>query len=393
VAPARLGGRPIELGGKNIGRRYTLFREFAREMGATEYEFFGINSSRVLADGRLLTVDSTRRWKSVLGLLRACPLGDLWRFGRLALRVMRSEADGFLGGAYFAALGERRDDRPLAAWFSRPFADTVLRPLSLRMNGAEPDEVYLGTLGTNLRSLLDTYDQPTQGMAPLFTRFAAQVPVHLGVKVVGLVVRGGKVVAVKTRRADGQTEERPCAGVVLATPAAASAALLEPQLAPVAQALRAVRYFPVLVVVARYARPVFSASVRALVFGPDSPLSNAGAYGVGALDTVRYTFSGRAARQALDGGADAVALLAQAEATLARYTSLRPSDRLAFVARRFDPGLCAYAPRHGNLHRALEQAEDAMAGLSLTGDYVRGASIEACFRAARGAVTRTLARA
>jgi oxygen-dependent protoporphyrinogen oxidase len=260
------------------------------------------------------------------------------------------------------------------------------------MNGAEPDEVYLGTLGTNLRSLLDTYDQPKQGMRPLFSRFAAQVPVQLGVKVRDLVIRAGKVVAVSIERS-GRREELPCSGVVLATPAAAGASLLEPHLGRVAAALRQTRYFPVLVVVARYGRPVFSPAVRALVFGAESPLSNAGAYGVEALDTVRYTFSGRAARKALNGGTDVTSLLEQAEDRLARYTQLRRVDRLEFVARRFDPGLCAYSPRHGALHRALEGATAAVRGLALTGDYVCGASIEACFRAARSAVTQSLARA
>ena len=153
------------------------------------------------------------------------------------------------------------------------------------------------------------------------------------------------------------------------------------------------RYFPVLVVVARYARPVFTPERRALVFGADQALSNAGAYGLGALDVVRYTFSGRAARQALDRGAYAGALLADAEALLARHVGLRPANRLAFVSRRFEPGLCAYAPRHGALHGALDAAMQSLPGLTLTGDYVRGASIEACFRASHGAVTRALARA
>jgi oxygen-dependent protoporphyrinogen oxidase len=393
VAPAELAGQPIELGGKNIGRRYTLFREFARLMGDTEFEFFGLHSSRVLANGQLLTVDGARRWRSVLGLLRRCPLADLWRFGRLAWQVMRSETDGYLGGAYFAALGELRDDRPLAAWFSGSFADTVLRPLSLRMNGAEPDEVFLGTLGTNLRTLLDTYDQPKQGMRPLFARFSQQVPVYLGVRARGLVVRGGRVVAVSTEDRAGRREERPCAGVVLAAPAGATAALVERHLKPAAEALRTVRYFPVQVVVARYARPVFSPERRALVFGAEQALSNAGAYGLGALDVVRYTFSGRAARRALDGGADAASLLAQAEALLARHVGLRPSDRLAFVSRRFEPGLCAYGPRHGALHQTLDAAMENLPGLTFTGDYVRGASIEACFRASHGAVAGALARA
>ena len=86
-------------------------------------------------------------------------------------------------------------------------------------------------------------------------------------------------------------------------------------------------------------------------------------------------------------------LLGDAEALLARYVGLRPADRLTHVSRRFEPGLCAYAPRHGALHKALDAATESLPGLTLTGDYVRGASIEACFRASHGAVTRSLARA
>jgi oxygen-dependent protoporphyrinogen oxidase len=393
VAPAELAGRPIELGGKNIGRRYTHFRAFARLTGDPELEPFGLHSSRVLDDGRLVTVDGSRRWRSALGLLRSGPLADLWRFGRLAWRVKRAEAEGYLGGPHFTALGVRSDHRPLAAWFSARFADTLLRPLSLRMNGAEPDEVYLGNLGTNLRTLLDTYDQPRHGMRPLFDEFARRVPVELGVRARGLVVRGGRVAAVAIEDRAGRREERPCAGLVLATPAGAAAGLLEPHLGATAQALRAVRYFPVLVVVACYTRPVFTPQRRAVVFGAQHVLSNAGAYGLNALDVVRYTFSGRAARRAFESGASAEALLAQAERLLGLTLGVPPGERVAFVSRRFDPGLCAYAPHHGALAAALAAGLRALPGLALSGDYLRGASIEACFRASRAAVDQLLASA
>ena len=64
IAPGELEGDPVDLGGKNIGHRYHLFREFARRHGDPSFEHFGINSSRVGPDGRLTTVDSARRWRS-----------------------------------------------------------------------------------------------------------------------------------------------------------------------------------------------------------------------------------------------------------------------------------------------------------------------------------------
>src|SRR5215470_15446132 len=56
MATATLGSRKIALGGKNIGRRYTLFREFVRDMGDQPFEYFGLNSSRI-RDGRVVTLD------------------------------------------------------------------------------------------------------------------------------------------------------------------------------------------------------------------------------------------------------------------------------------------------------------------------------------------------
>jgi oxygen-dependent protoporphyrinogen oxidase len=142
------------------------------------------------------------------------------------------------------------------------------------------------------------------------------------------------------------------------------------------------------VIVARYREPVFTPSVRAIVFGPDQPLSNAGAYGAGRLDTVRYTFSGRAAREAIES--EPAALLRRAETLLGAHTPVRTEQRRDFVARRFDDGLCAYAPHHADWRAALGESLRDVGGLALAGDYLRGASIEACFRAAHGATQSLL---
>jgi oxygen-dependent protoporphyrinogen oxidase len=130
-------------------------------------------------DGRLTTIDSTRRWRSLRRLWRQAPKRDLLRFAWLCARVAARKEDGYLGGPYFDGLGRRRDDRPISAYFSAAFCQAVIRPIVVRMNGAEPDEVFLGNFGSNLRALLDTYDQPKDGMRPLLERFAARVPVRL----------------------------------------------------------------------------------------------------------------------------------------------------------------------------------------------------------------------
>jgi oxygen-dependent protoporphyrinogen oxidase len=121
------------------------------------------------------------------------------------------------------------------------------------------------------------------------------------------------------------------------------------------------------------------------VFGPEKALSNAGAYGVEDLNVVRYTFSGRRARALTEEEPDPEFLATTAEATLAPYANLSGNRRKALVARRFIPGLCAYHPDQAQFLAEIEPAFTSLPGLSVTGDYLRGCSIEACFAAAERA--------
>src|SRR5262249_48715160 len=128
-----------------------------------------------------------------------------------------------------------------------------------------------------------------------------------------------------------------------------------------------------------------------IVFDEHEPVSNAGAYGVNDLHLVRYTFSGRAARRLLADGTSTESLLAHGEAALNRYLHVNARQRRHFVARRFPLGLCAYTPFHASFLADLAQQRRHLRGLYLTGDYIQGASIEACFRAARDCVGQATA--
>ena len=164
--------------------------------------------------------------------------------------------------------------------------------------------------------------------------------------------------------------------------------MIEPLRSDLAGQLRTVAYYPVTLIVAEYDRPVFTSSVRAFVFGDEEVVSNAGSYGINDLNLVRYTFSGRAARQSMAAAVDAEHLLKAGEDALRKYVPLDGAWRRRFVARRFSPGLCAYTPHHGRLLDRIAQELETVPGLHLTGDYMQGASIEACFRAAAACVDR-----
>jgi oxygen-dependent protoporphyrinogen oxidase len=132
------------------------------------------------------------------------------------------------------------------------------------------------------------------------------------------------------------------------------------------------------VVLAEYDRPVFGERARAFVQPAGSPLSNAGAYGVHDRHIVRYTFSGRAHRAAERTDEE---LLAIAEAQLGKQAELARAERVAAVTKRWERAYCGYSRHHSARLARIQRAVEPLDRLELTGDYRRGASIEACFRA------------
>nr|VFJ98146.1 MAG: oxygen-dependent protoporphyrinogen oxidase [Candidatus Kentron sp. LFY] len=380
---ARLQDKTIDIGGKNIGRRYTLFRQFIADHGSLPLEFFGINSSTI-RNGALHTIDSQKRLKSLYHLLRLVGLEDFGRLLSLAGLVRHNPAEGLLGGPRFSEIAERKDHHPLSHWFGERCVDGFLRPITLRMNGAEPEEYHLGNLGSNLKMVLDRYDQLTHGMAELLGRFEQTVSTVLNTRVVRLLGQPGRITGVEMLRG-GKTESRDYDLVVLALPAPLGARLLADE--PIADALQKVVYHPVTLIVARYSRPIFDPDIRAIVFGKDTPLSNAGCYGKEDLRTVRYTLSGKRART-IDPSTPPEETLKRAEETLSRFFPVSARERIDYVYRHLPLGLCGYSPYHHRLLREIEAWETRVSGLALTGDYLRGASIESCFHAARECAER-----
>ena len=381
MGTVRLGDRVLDCGGKNIGRGYTLFRRFAASLGSHPLEYFGLNSSQAI-DGQVTTFEASARWRTMAALARGVRASDVLRFGSLLWHVKSDDAAGYLGSQRSRALGRRYDDLPASRYFSREFCQRVIRPMSVRMNGAEPDEIYMGNLTSNARMILDTYDQFSRGLGPLLEAFSSRYDVRLNTTTEALLETGGRVTGVRVRDANGTASELHGAGVIVATPANVAAELAAPLLPGLARQLQSITYYPVALVIAEYDRPIFSSGVRAFVFGEHEPVSNAGAYGRKDLHLVRYTFSGRAARAHIAQTGDADALLRLGEAALGKYVALDPRWRRRCVAARFNPGLCAYAPHHSRVIDGVYKHLNGLTGLHVTGDYMQGASIEACFRAA-----------
>lgn len=391
VGCEQLGDRLIEFGGKNIGRQYPLFREFVRAMGEYRYEPFGINTSAV-TDGRVRLIDSEHKLRSLYHLLKLTGGRDVLKMVALVNAVRRDTQNGYLGGPYFRRLAERYDRAPLPSYFGERLCRNFLRPILVRMNGAEPDEYYLGNLGSNLKMILDQYEQLEVGIHTVVEDFARRIEIECNARVCSLVVPGtGPVsapVVLDVEDASGKRRLRGYAAAVFATPAPITGMILRAVHPRTSEALDRIVYNPVAVAIAKYSRPVFTPERRAVVFGPEYELSNAGAYGINDLDIVRYTFSGRSARQSIGAHTPGAELLARGEMLLAPHLPVHAHDRIAFVTRYFTLGLCAYAPYHHRIMRAIDTDLADVPAIALAGDYVRGASIEACFQSAQQAARR-----
>jgi protoporphyrinogen/coproporphyrinogen III oxidase len=407
LGAGRLGERDVMLGGKNIGRRYRSFRGFTAALGSNPYESFGINASRVV-DGEVVTLDSTRRVRSARNLVRAGALRDLLRLGRLAAQVRREEGNRYLGSPLSAALGRHYDHAPLSAHFGSEVVGHLLRPMGIRTNGAEPDELYLGGFTTNIGLLMDTYDQLRSGIQPALEAFAKRVPVRLNSQVESLQLRDGRVTGLRiatggatdaTHATGAPVSEHAYDAVVIATPALPAAEILSTVQPALASRLADVSYFPGTVVLVEYDRPVFTPAVRALAMD-DGPCSNAGSYGMDDRHIVRYTFSGREARVAhttngqakLQSDAQIEQWLLAAEARLGRHVPVAGAQRVNSVMGHWDNAYCGYVPRHGEFLSQVQSGLLELGGLALAGDYLRGSSIEACFRSGTEAAAKIVSQ-
>jgi len=391
IGSERLGDRYVDFGGKNIGRKYRRFRAFVKHCGDSGFEDFGFNTSQIV-DGRLIRIAKDR--PLLFTLMNVAYLSGVRGFMRLFplfRAVSANYGDGVLNSEFFNRISERHDEASLQAFFGERCSKYVIRPLTVRMNGAEPEECHVGNFGSNLALALDSYEQLQDGMSGLLNAFLSagkQNRIISGSRVERVSLsEDGTSVAIDVSNG-GRCRRQVYDRVLVTLPAVQAAPLFRTSMPELASLLGGISYYPVAVAVVRYGEKVFRHDHRAMVFDRTSPLSNAGAYGRNDLDLVRYTLSGAGARKAISPETAPEEAVAIAERITAPYFNLDGNRREAYVYKYLDPGLCAYSPYH---HRKLEKISSLLERypvIGMTGDYWRGASIEACFRAAEEAVDK-----
>ena len=390
-----LGDLPVDFGGKNIGRKYKRFRRFVSDYGDFPFEYFGFNTSQVIGSK---VVKINKEKAGLYNLMRLFYLSGLKGFIKLYPLVKAVKGDykqGALNSSYFNNVADQNDHHSLSLFFGKRCSRYVIRPVTVRMNGAEPEECYPGNFGSNLALALDSYEQLQGGMSGLIQAFSAgasHTRIFTGYNVHRLEFdhSSSNVIVKCYNNNKAQSEELEYKKVLLALPAKEAVSLFKYSLPELSELLEKVMYYPVAVAVAKYQKDVFQSDLRAMVFDNSSLLSNAGAYGINDLDLVRYTFSGIAARKLISSETNSENVISIAEKIIERYFNVRGNKREDYVYKYLDPGLCAYSPYHYKLLEKIEHILDPFRNIGLTGDYWRGASIEACFRSAEETVQKLI---
>ena len=395
IGSEELQGHWLDFGGKNIGKNYRLFRDFVSACGVNDYEYFGFNTSQII-NGRVVRINKEgAKLLNILRLIGMCGIDGIRKLYPHVRVIMKDRSQGVLDSDYFNTLSEQYDHLSLAGYLKEPCLGHVVRPVTVRMNGAEPDECYLGNFGSNLALVIDSYEQLKKGMHGMLDAFhlfagAGSVRILAGQRVTSVSndpVSGSIKLDFLKR---GVSESAVYDKVISALPAARLSALLNDVLPEASELLRQVKYYPVAVAIVKYRRDVFQKSLRAMVFDHSFPLSNAGAYGINDLNLVRYTFSGRASRSVISESSVPEEVIALGERIAGSYFTISDNTRESFAYRYITEGLCAYSPFHHRLLLEVDNKLKPFAGFGSTGDYRRGASIEACFRAAGECVDKLL---
>ncbi len=395
IGSEQLLGRWLDFGGKNIGKNYLLFRDFVQKCGVHDYEYFGFNTSQMI-DGRVVRINKEgAKLLNTIRFIGLCGFDGIRKLYPHVRAIMKDRRMGVLNSDYFNRLAEQYDHLSLAGYLQEPCLSHVVRPVTVRMNGAEPDECYPGNFGSNLALVLDSYEQLKSGMHGMLDAFQAfsgtgLLRIITGHRVTSVSRDPGTGAIMVGYQQGGVQESAGYDRVISALPAGRLSILFEGLLPEAAALLRRVRYYPVAVAIVKYARDVFQQSQRAMVFDHSFPLSNAGAYGINDLDLVRYTFSGRVSRSVVSKSTKPEDVVALGEQIAGPYFNIHDNTRESFAYRYIEEGLCAYSPMHHRLLRDIDKKLEPFAGFGATGDYRRGASIEACFRAADECVEKLL---
>ncbi len=385
AACIKSGEHSFEIGGKNFSSAWPRFNALLEEFNLTEFEDQHPGFHIVMND----TLVALQKSKTLAGDLRlATAIGTR---GALQLRnfltYARQNADKL---NYTSGLIEQVekiwDHTTIDNHFTKKLSEGPLRLFSIIMGGAEPSELYPSLLMLFASGFgKGSHHAIAGGIGQIHDNLAAGKDIRFGSRVNRILTNNGCVAGLELKDKNGSrlvATDR----VISTVPAHVFKRLIDlPAYGRVA--IEGIRYFPLAMVNVVYDAPVFKEGVHSIMFEPGSPLGHCSANRLHTPNHVRYTLSGKAARDILDEPDHELVRIA--EETFSERMPINAKRQEVHIARH-PGGICGYAPHFTELKRDLLRSVETISGLEIAGDYLEGHTMEGCLTSADLAVSRLL---
>ncbi|SFR40177.1 protoporphyrinogen/coproporphyrinogen oxidase [Litoreibacter janthinus] len=386
AACIKSGDHSFEIGGKNFSSAWPRFNALLEEFNLTEFEDQHPGFHIVMND----TLVALQKSKTLAGDLRlASAIGTRGAFQfRNFLAFARQNADKL---NYTSGLIEQVektwDHTTIDNHFTKKLATGPLRLFSIIMGAAEPSELYPSLMMLFASGFgKGSHHAIAGGIGQFHDNLAAEKDIRFGSRVTRILTHNGHVAGLELKDENG-AHVVPASRVISTVPANVFKHLVElPAYGRVA--VEALRYFPLAMINVVYDAPVFKEGVHSIMFEPGAPLGHCSANRLHTPHHVRYTLSGKAAREILDKPDHELVRIA--EETFSKRMPINANRTHVHVARH-SGGICGYAPHFTGLKKDLLRSVESISGLEIAGDYLEGHTMEGCLTSADLAVSRLLA--
>ncbi|MFZ5962398.1 protoporphyrinogen/coproporphyrinogen oxidase [Thalassococcus sp. BH17M4-6] len=388
AACIRQGEHAFEIGGKNFSSAWPRFNAMLDEFGLTEFEdqhpgFHIVLNDQLVALEKSKTLNGDLRLASALG-----PRGALQFRNFLSYAKRNADRLNYSSGL-IEQVEKQWDHATIDKHFTKKLCAGPLRLFSIIMGGAEPSELYPSLMMLFASGFgKGSHHAVAGGIGRFHDRLAEGKTIRFGSRVKQIMTYDGHVSGLMLEDEDG-ARMVPANRVISAVPAHVLRQLVTlPAYGRVA--LDSLRYFPLALINVVYDAPVFRDGVHSIMFEPGAPLGHCSANRLHSPHHVRFTMSGKAARDILDRSDAELVQIAEDS-----FSKRMPIDakRLKVHVARHTGGICGYAPHFTQVKRDLLRAVETLQGLEVAGDYLEGHTMEGCLTSADLAVQRLLAPA
>jgi protoporphyrinogen/coproporphyrinogen III oxidase len=376
------GDQIFEIGGKNLNESWPHMKNLLMDLRIDEFEPQH-RQANILIKNKLLQIPFKLGPLDIFNLVSILGIRGVMQLAKLMHFIKKNNKDINYQSNFMTEL-EKRDNIPISKQFVRSLSLGPLRMFSIITGCAEPDETYFSNLVLNLRYQGKNFSI-RGSIIKLFQALENELNIRKNIKCTSIEIKSQRVTGVYLSGINGR-EYIPTANVIVALPAHQLERLIKiPE--EIINSIRKIRYFPVIIINAIYDRNVFSEKINSLMFSPEYHLSHCSANRHNKLDSVRFTLSGRKAREIMNEPNEKLILLAEKE-----FNNIIPisAKRIDYHIQRHEPGVCAYGPQYSQIRKQILEYVQSIKGLEIAGDYLEGHNMEGCLTASYNAVERMI---